>query len=60
LDRIRCNITNPEIVTEDSNMPFDWITWSIWFLGLVVLVVWTILPIREFKKLLADRKKKNS
>jgi hypothetical protein len=37
-------------------MPFDWITWSTWLLGLIVLLVWTWIPIKELKKLLAQRK----
>ncbi len=27
---------------------FDWVTWSIWGMGLVILVVWIIVPIKEF------------
>jgi hypothetical protein len=38
-------------------MYFDWITWSIWFTGLIILVVWIVIPLREFRRLLADRKK---
>jgi uncharacterized membrane protein YcjF (UPF0283 family) len=29
-------------------MAFDWVTWSIWAMGLVILVIWTIVPIKEF------------
>ena len=39
-------------------MHFDWITWSIWFLGFVILVIWTVVPFLEFRKLLAGRKDK--
>jgi hypothetical protein len=28
---------------------FDWATWSVEAVGLVILVVWTILPIQEFR-----------
>jgi uncharacterized membrane protein YcjF (UPF0283 family) len=27
---------------------FDWVTWSIWFVGLVILIVWIIVPMKEF------------
>jgi hypothetical protein len=37
-------------------MAFDWITWSIWTLGLVILIVWIYVPAREFAQLLKDRK----
>jgi hypothetical protein len=37
-------------------MYFDWITWSIWLLGFIILVVWVWIPLKEFKKLLARRK----
>jgi len=38
-------------------MYFDWITWSIWLLGFIILVIWIIVPLKEFRRLLADRKK---
>ncbi len=37
-------------------MEFDWITWSIWLLGFIILVVWTWVPIREFRRLAARRR----
>lgn len=37
-------------------MYVDWITWGIWLLGLVILIVWIWIPLKEFKKLLAARK----
>ncbi len=37
-------------------MYFDWITWSIWLIGFIILIVWTLIPIREFKKLLKQKK----
>ena len=39
-------------------MDFDWITWSIWSLGLVILIVWIYVPIKEFKQLLHERRTK--
>ncbi len=41
-------------------MTIDWITWSIWFLGLVILVVWIYVPIKEFKTLLEKHRQKSS
>jgi hypothetical protein len=38
-------------------MGFDWITWSIWTLGLIILIVWIYVPTMEFMQLLKDRKK---
>ncbi len=37
-------------------MTFDWVTWSIWTLGLIILIVWTYVPIKEFSQLIKDRK----
>jgi len=37
-------------------MYFDWITWSIWLIGLIIMIVWIYVPIKEFRKLLQDRK----
>jgi len=31
---------------------FDWMTWGIWGIGFGILVVWIIVPIREFKQML--------
>lgn len=36
-------------------MYFDWITWSIWSLGFIILIMWIIVPIKEFLKLKKDR-----
>ncbi len=30
----------------------DWMTWGIWAVGFLILVVWIIVPIREFKDML--------
>ncbi len=37
-------------------MYVDWITWSIWLIGFIILVVWIYMPLKEFKRLLALRK----
>ena len=37
-------------------MVFDWVTWSIWGIGMVIMVVWIYVPAREFAQLLKDRK----
>ncbi|MEA2064177.1 MAG: hypothetical protein U9P14_10795 [Gemmatimonadota bacterium] len=41
-------------------MYFDWITWSIWSLGLIILIVWIYVPIKEFKHLLKERRDKTA
>ncbi len=38
-------------------MQFDWITWSIWLVGFLILVVWIWVPYREFKRLIRTRAK---
>ena len=40
-------------------MYIDWITWSIWFIGFVIMIVWIMVPIREFKKLLHQKQKQH-
>ena len=30
---------------------FDWITWGIWLIGLIILVIWIVIPVKEFKSL---------
>ena len=37
-------------------MVFDWVTWSIWTIGLVILIVWIYVPAKEFAQLIKDRK----
>lgn len=37
-------------------MYFDWRTWGIWFIGLVILIIWIFIPIREFKKVLEKKR----
>lgn len=39
-------------------MYFDWVTWSIWLVGFIIMIVWISVPIKEFKKLLAQKKSK--
>jgi hypothetical protein len=36
-------------------MMFDWVTWGIWSVGFVILVVWIRVPLREFRRLRAGR-----
>ena len=38
-------------------MYFDWRTWGIELIGFLILVIWILVPVREFKNLL--RKKRN-
>jgi hypothetical protein len=35
---------------------FDWVTWSIWLVGFAILVVWIVVPYREFRKILEKHK----
>lgn len=37
-------------------MKFDFITWGIWLLGLIILVMWTYLSLKEFRRILRGRK----
>ncbi len=37
-------------------MYFDWITWSIWLVGFIIMVIWILVPIREFKKLVQQKR----
>lgn len=38
-------------------MGFDWITWGIWGLGLAILIIWIIQPIREFRGIFRAKRK---
>ena len=38
-------------------MYFDWLTWSVWSVGLVLLVYWLIQTTREFKEIIVSQKK---
>ena len=51
------NIHFSHTVDKGLEMAFDWVTWSIWTLGLIILVVWIYVPAKEFMQLLKDRKK---
>ena len=35
---------------------FDWVTWSIWLIGFAILVIWIVVPFREFQKILRKRR----
>ena len=30
---------------------FDWMTWGVWLIGVVILVIWIIVPLREFAQM---------
>ena len=36
-------------------MFFDWITWSIWSIGVLILIFWTIEAIKEFRSLFSEQ-----
>jgi hypothetical protein len=36
---------------------FDWITWSIWLIGFLILVVWVWIPIKEIKMIVKKKHK---
>jgi len=33
-------------------MYFDWITWSIWLIGFLIMIIWIYVPYKEFRGLL--------
>lgn len=37
-------------------MYIDWFTWSIWLVGFAILIIWIVIPIKEFKKLVQKRR----
>ncbi len=37
-------------------MYFDWITWSIWLIGFIIMVIWILVPIREFRKIVQHKR----
>ena len=37
-------------------MYFDWRTWGIWLVGFLILIVWILVPVREFKNLLQKKR----
>lgn len=38
-------------------MYFDWLTWSVWSLGLVLLVYWLFQATSEFREIISAQKK---
>ena len=34
---------------------FDWVTWSIWLVGFVILVIWIIVPLKEFADIIKSQ-----
>jgi hypothetical protein len=40
-------------------MYFDWITWSIWSLGFIIMVLWIAVPLKEFRKLVREHKRQS-
>ena len=36
-------------------MYFDWRTWGIWLIGLIILVIWIYVPVQEFRKLVKKK-----
>jgi len=43
---------------QERSMYFDWVTWSIWALGLIILIVWIYVPAKEFRQLLKERRER--
>ncbi len=41
-------------------MQFDWVTWSIFALGMIILIVWIYVPIKEFSQLFRDRRNRQA
>jgi hypothetical protein len=37
-------------------MYIDWITWSVWSLGLALLLYWCVATVREFRGLFSKKK----
>ncbi len=37
-------------------MYFDWITWSIWLIGFIILLIWIFIPVKEFKKIVQQKR----
>jgi hypothetical protein len=37
-------------------MYFDWVTWSIWLVGFIILIIWILIPVREFKKIVQQKR----
>lgn len=41
-------------------MRIDWVTWSVFAIGLIMLVYWFVQTIREFKDLFKKRSKRTN
>jgi len=37
-------------------MYIDLVTWSIWLIGFVIMLIWIFFPVREFKKLVQQKR----
>ncbi len=37
---------------------FDWFTWSVWAIGFVIMIIWIVVPVREFVQMLRRLKEK--
>ncbi|MEA1912342.1 MAG: hypothetical protein U9N06_00695 [candidate division WOR-3 bacterium] len=38
-------------------MKFDWVTWSIWGVGLAILIIWIIQSAKEYRGILKRQNK---
>ena len=36
----------------------DWFTWSVWLIGFVIMIIWIVVPVREFVQMLRRLKEK--
>ena len=41
-------------------MNFDWISWGIWGLGVLVFIIWIIQPTKEFRGIFRVKRKMHS
>jgi hypothetical protein len=39
---------------------FDWMTWSIEGIGVAILLIWIVLPIREFRAIFSGLRQKET
>lgn len=37
-------------------MYIDLVTWSIWLIGFLIMVIWIVVPVKEFKKLVQKKR----
>jgi len=47
-------IKSKKSLSRRINMFFDWITWSVWGIGVLILILWTIETFKEFKALFTE------